>query len=706
MAAKKKKAKKSARSSAAKSPKTSGKKTAKKTAKRGSSRKAASKRYRDSVDARPDTLDFRDRMYEPTLVEVPETIPLASYTRLKLPVLDQGTEGACTGFGLATVANYLLWTRRVKPRKQSVSPRMLYTMARRYDEWPGEDYDGSSARGAMKGWHKHGVCGERVWPYRDMRADAGLTDARARDAGERSLGAYLRVNHKDLVAMHAALTEVGVLFATAVTHDGWDRVGRSGDLPWDADADRDSGGHAFAIVAYDHRGFWIQNSWSKAWGKGGFARIGYDDWLAHGTDVWVARLGVPIELATARAQATSRSAAAGSREALSQADLRPHVISLGNDGRLRESGSFGTSADDVREFLHSDLPRITRSWRKKRVLLYAHGGLVSESSAIQRLADYRAAMLEAEVYPLSFVWKTDYWTTLTNMLEDALGRRRSEGFLDSAKDFMLDRLDDALEPIARALTGKAAWDEMKENALRASTRADGGARLVAEELARLAADPKVELHVAGHSAGSIFHAPLVQLLAGEGALGGVFSTGTRGHGLRIASTTLWAPACTTEVFKDFYLPLLESGRLGRFALFTLSDEAERDDHCARIYNKSLLYLVSHAFERKPRIPLIRPKGVPILGMQRAVEDDPAVRGVFEGGGHDWVLTPNTLPMGDPAASRATAHGAFDDDQHTVKATLARILGAGEAPAKASFAFEPSASAVRGRRQRMQGAAVG
>jgi hypothetical protein len=36
--------------------------------------------------------------------------------------------------------------------------------------------------------------------------------------------------------------------------------------------------------------------------------------------------------------------------------------------------------------------------------------------------------------------------------------------LDTTKDFVLDRLDDALEPLARSLGGKALWDEMKENA--------------------------------------------------------------------------------------------------------------------------------------------------------------------------------------------------------------------------------------------------
>ena len=118
-----------------------------------------------TYDARRDTLDFRDRMFEPTLIEVPVERPLREYIDWQVPVLDQGTEGACTGFGLATVVHYLLRKRRVVPDVEAVSPRMLYDMARRYDEWPGEKYEGSSARGAMKGWHKHGVCSEKHWLY-------------------------------------------------------------------------------------------------------------------------------------------------------------------------------------------------------------------------------------------------------------------------------------------------------------------------------------------------------------------------------------------------------------------------------------------------------------------------------------------------------------------------------------------------------------
>src|SRR2546421_3838484 len=52
-----------------------------------------------TLDARPDTPDFRDKLYDATLVEVPPMIPLEDYQQRGVPILDQGQEGACTGFG-------------------------------------------------------------------------------------------------------------------------------------------------------------------------------------------------------------------------------------------------------------------------------------------------------------------------------------------------------------------------------------------------------------------------------------------------------------------------------------------------------------------------------------------------------------------------------------------------------------------------------
>ena len=105
-----------------------------------------------------DPPDFRDRAYRPSLGRLPDKLDPPA----KLRVLDQGQEGACTGFGLAAVINHF---NRERQRDYAVSTRMLYEMARKFDEWPGEKYEGSSCRGAIKGWYAMGVCREKDWAY-------------------------------------------------------------------------------------------------------------------------------------------------------------------------------------------------------------------------------------------------------------------------------------------------------------------------------------------------------------------------------------------------------------------------------------------------------------------------------------------------------------------------------------------------------------
>lgn len=647
-------------------------------ARKAAAHRPAAKPVKRTFDALPDTVDFRDKLYVPTLVEVRPASNLAGYKSAKVPVLDQGSDGACTGFALATVVNYLLRMGHYGARTQQASPQMLYTMAKRYDEWPGETYEGSSARGAMKGWHKHGVAADSLWGKH-----TDLTEKLAADALKRPLGAYFRVNHKDLVAMHSAITETGILYATATVHQGWADVKR-GDTTIAYSAKK-LGGHAFAIVGYDREGFWIQNSWGRGWGSSGLARLSYVDWLENGTDIWVARLGAPINLTQPLAAARMRASAPRSYESYVYASLRPHVVTAGNDGALLDTGSYALTPEGVRSIVRDQLPRTVKSWPKKRVMLYAHGGLVSQDSALQYAANYREACLKAQVYPIAFIWRSDFWTTIGDILQDAVSTRKTEGFLDATKDFMLDRLDDTLEPVARALGGKALWDEMKENAeLCASDKAgperkdEGAARLVARHLvAAYRAKEIDEIHLVGHSAGSILLAPLAQYLAD--------------NKVPVSSLSLWAPACTLELFNSVYAPLIASNAIQAFDLYTLDDATEQDDDCANIYHKSLLYFVSNAFEDKPHIPRLGPngkptKGTPILGMARDAGTIPAA--FWTPAKRQWIVAPNS------DQSHARHHGDFDNDGKTLLSTLHRMTGGAKATSQTMVLKSPLARAAR------------
>src|SRR5262249_37412469 len=99
--------------------------TIRRALKRTATLQSPSLREKYGLDVRRDTPDLRDLLYVPTLVEVPSEIPLARYQAFGVPILDQGQQGACTGYGLATVIHYLLRVRKVVPDQGEVSPHML-----------------------------------------------------------------------------------------------------------------------------------------------------------------------------------------------------------------------------------------------------------------------------------------------------------------------------------------------------------------------------------------------------------------------------------------------------------------------------------------------------------------------------------------------------------------------------------------------------
>ena len=619
---------------------------------------------KSKYDATKDPLDLRDLYYEGSLVELPRWMD----NRGKVPfILNQGEEGACTGFGLAAIVNFLKHGRtgalQLK-RPDSASARMLYEMAKRYDEWEGQDYDGSSIRAAMKGWHKHGVCRQSTWPNR-KESRTRLTARRQLDALETPLGNYFRVRHLHLSHMHSALTEVGILYASAHVHAGWREPNvETGRIPHIRDH---IGGHAFAIVGYDEEGLWIQNSWGREWGLNGFGHLTYDDWLENGFDCWVARMGVVTRSIVLESGGTKLKRVQSfdylPHEAVVTAAIKPHVINLGNDGELSTSGRYQTDKRDLTEIftptggsdVTTSFPDEAEKWNgTARLMLYAHGGLNNEKASAVRIASMRPYFLANEIYPLHFMWETGVWETLKSMVKDVFRHPRFGGFWDSVKERMVDLADEAIELAMRGV-GKPVWREMQENAERASWDRHG-ADLVAGQIADYRENGgDLELHLVGHSAGAILLSHLIPVLDQ--------------WSLKVKTLTLYAPACSTDLFRENVLPNFGPGKcVDRITIFNLSDRAERNDNVTSIYNKSLLYLVSEALDRKRKQPL--------LGMEKYLQEDDVLTDALGAPVRRRGSTVITSKRGARVrvSSESTTHGGFDNDANTLNSTLRIIRG--------------------------------
>jgi YD repeat-containing protein len=639
------------------------------------------------LDAVPDRVDIRDWFYQPTLQPLPDQIV---NIELIPEILDQGTEGACTGFALAAVINYQLSRRNLitlRDRTRSVSPRMIYEMARRYDEWPGEAYDGSSARGAMKGWVAHGVCERTRWPDTD-HGPQHFSYEIAEKAKSTPGGAYYRVTHNNIRDVHAALYEAGILYATLMVHDGWDnpqgqtttlRYTISGNsvertLPIISRRGQADSGHAVAIVGYTQDGFIIQNSWGEAWGDKGFALLPYEDWMLHATDCWVAQLGVPISL-DIWTQHKGADTTAGLQRAGAQIplnDIRPYVVNVGNNGLLSDTGEYWTTEEDLKRLFVSVREK-TKNWDKCRVMLFLHGGLNSERAVARRVIAFRDVCLENEIYPIHIMWETGFWDSLKSSILDLYtdeDERAGANWLKKLRDGIVEAKDRTIE-ITAAAPGTVLWDEMKENA-RLSSASKGGMRLLAkyadEALAALTAAKRTdwELHVVAHSAGTIFAAYAIELLVNLGR--------------NFKSLQFMASAISIELFKQLVVPHISSGKCPHPTQYVLSDVGERDDEVGP-YGKSLLYLVSNAFEGGRETPL--------LGMERFISSqsqdpdkalvDPEMESLFKKTVNGW---PSLIVAGAGSRharvshdlSRSDTHGGFDNDDSTMNSVLFRILG--------------------------------
>jgi hypothetical protein len=657
-----------------------------------------------ATNAVPDPFDERDLVYRPKLDPLPFEIPV------KDPegsfVLEQRTK-SCTGHALAAVINAVLALSSEDSRSKSsgasggkrrpsepVSPYMLYWLARRYDEFQGTEDEGSSLRGALKGWFHHGVCKESSWEgdqEPDFNNEAFLDECR-----QHPLGAFYRVMPYRLDDMQSAISELHAVVASARVHEGWQKpivMRRAGEecpvIARPAGA-TPSGGHAFAIVGYNAIGFWVQNSWGPGWGAHGYAVLPYDDWLDNAYDAWVIRPGVPsTPFSTGRTrseEATNSILAMGKGPDLRRLDR--HVVNIGDDGKLSSTGQFVSSPEQLDRIV-SRMEEWHDGWlqeprkegdprRLRQVVLYAHSGLTSEADLL-RIADRHLNWwLNNRVYPIYFDWQSGAVKTLVDHLVGVVTPKLPAGGVGFD---LLEQFDRLVEKVARESL-RWIWREMKRSAaLATQTIADDApadAAAATRLVQRVAAyghshSTELALHLVGHGAGSIFLAALLPRLAEAG--------------LPVSSLTFLAPALRVDEFVRDVLPSLRDSKVKWCAVFGLSDAREADDTCGiggvTAYNKSILYLLARGVEQPgPKEHYVGE--IPILGMEKFLHvkvDGDTFGEMLNRAEIDWIAAPSLKPA--KSRTNAHTHAEFGDDALTMGSVMMRMLGRTEV-----VAYEP------------------
>lgn len=162
--------------------------------------------------------------------------------------LDQGDTPQCVGY----TARGLLYAGPIGNRGGPDAPT-IYANAQRLDEIPGEAYDGTTARGAMRYLQSLGYVSAYVWP--------------------RSIDEAL-----------AWVLTRGPLMAGVDWYASFDRPGKGAVLSASS-AGGIRGGHEFLISGANRatRRFRMVNSWGAGWGAGGRAWVPFDvlDMLLH-----------------------------------------------------------------------------------------------------------------------------------------------------------------------------------------------------------------------------------------------------------------------------------------------------------------------------------------------------------------------------------------------------------------------------------------
>lgn len=161
-------------------------------------------------------------------------------------VLDQGSMPTCVGFAGAHQAIAVPIPQSNITDQTGI---LFYRGAQKYDEWPGEDYDGSSGLGLLKYWLKLGFCKSGYWAFNLLEHRLGIAFSGPALVGSKWMTGMMKPDSN------------GFVHATGVNEGGHETL-------WLGNNE-------------EKKHFTILNSWYDApgipWGQNGRAKISFDD---------------------------------------------------------------------------------------------------------------------------------------------------------------------------------------------------------------------------------------------------------------------------------------------------------------------------------------------------------------------------------------------------------------------------------------------
>ena len=662
-----------------------------------------------------DSFDDADVIYQAPLLSLPsERLPTPLHRRLLGKdwecIRDQGTEPYCTAMALASVIDYLVLQREgmaspqgsatCKPypdqaaREVRSSARMLYEMAKAFDEYPDDDNKGSSLRGAIKGFYHNGVYRRQhddQIEIAELRAKEWVLDIdKAKQSRQTILGRYARVG-PSILDYQSAIADIGIIYASASIHSGWElqEVTDNDGVIQRKSSSVPLGNHAFAIIGYTRLGFLVLNSSGIEWGGWsetpseswpGVALWHYDDWSQNILDAWVLRLGAPIDVTqfSRLDQSTicDRRWAGFAGQGVTRLLINGHYLHMA-DGQLASRGVFTNDQASINE----TASLLQKERKYTDLVFFVESGLESIDSMTRRCASITARLKsdfglidsEFKPYPISVIWREDVLQVTEDLLASRAQRihERTRGYAD-AKAHMLDEYArDFLQPIWRTFEGEA---ERSFTGKLDQSEKRGQAWPAMQRLLAVAAsgDTPMGIHFVVHSSGMPWFQAFVQRLARAPGTPNTLIPGLETPELRrmiLRNVTLITPICTVnnvrsilaDLWGDWSLPSTAKPRpLGIYAQTAARDAGE--NLCG--YSGSFLELARRCFPLDGSMPTITNSNI-IVGHSDGARELSST-----------LATTGLLEIMSIATSPSSTHAGLMSDSHLLNAVFQRIKACG------------------------------